>query len=103
MALTRLDVLSGLDDIKLCVAYRLPDGTETRDYPLDTSVLAEAGAVYETMPGWHDEISSARVWQDLPPNARAYCQRISELLGVPIDLISVGAERRDLVAVRWPM
>lgn len=103
MALTRLDVLSGLDDIKLCVAYRLPDGTETRDYPLDTSVLAEASAVYETMPGWHDEISSARVWQDLPPNARAYCQRISELLGVPIDLISVGAERRDLVAVRWPM
>ena len=103
VALTRLDVLSGLDEIKLCVAYRLPDGTETRDYPLDTSVLAEASAVYETMPGWRDEISSARVWQDLPPKARAYCQRISELLGVPIDLISVGAERRDLVAIRWPM
>ena len=103
VALTRLDVLTDLDDIKLCTGYRLPDGAVTQDYPLDTSVVAEVSAVYETMPGWQDGISSARVWQDLPPNARAYCQRISELLGVPIDLVSVGAERKDLVAVRWPM
>jgi adenylosuccinate synthase len=103
VALTRLDVLTGLDEIKLCVAYRLPDGTETRDYPLDTGVLSEASALYETMPGWNDDISPVRAWQDLPPNARAYCERISELLGVPIDLISVGAERRDLVVIRWPM
>ena len=103
IALTRLDVLSGLDEIKLCVAYRLPNGTITEDYPLDPNILAQATAIYETMPGWQGEFSSARAWEDLPPKARAYCQRVADLLDVPIDLVSVGAERNDLVALRWPM
>ena len=103
IALTRLDVLSGLEEISLCVGYRLPDGTVPEDYPWDTSVLDKVAAVYETVPGWQDNISSARAWDDLPANARRYCQRISDLLGVPIDLISVGAERRDLVVLRWPV
>ena len=103
LAVTRLDVLTGLEEIKLCVGYRMPDGAVTHDYPLDTSALAQVTAVYETMPGWTEEISSARSWGELPQNAQAYCQRIAEFLKVPIDLISVGAERDDLVALRWPM
>jgi adenylosuccinate synthase len=103
LALTRLDILSGLNEIKLCTAYRLPDGTVTENYPLDTTLLGQVTAVYETMPGWEDEISEARTLNELPENARAYCQRIAELLGVPVDLISVGAERNDLIALRWPI
>jgi len=103
LALTRLDVLSGLNEIKLCTGYRLPDGTITEDYPLDNSLLEQVTAVYETMPGWEEEISSARTMDDLPETARAYCERIAELLEVPVDLISVGAERNALVALRWPM
>jgi len=103
LALTRLDVLSGLNELKLCVAYRLPDGSLTEDYPLDTNVLSAANAVYETMPGWEEDISGARMWEDLPETVQAYAQRLSELLGVPVDLLSVGAERNDLVALRWPI
>lgn len=103
IAMTRLDVLSGLDEIQLCVGYRLPDGTVLEEYPLDTQLLAQATAVYETMPGWAGDITSARSWEDLPENTRAYCQRVADLLGVPVDLVSVGAERHDLVALRWPI
>jgi len=103
IAISRLDVLSGLEEIKLCVGYRLPDGTVTTDYPADTSVLEKVTAVYEAMPGWQDGISKARAWDELPAAARAYCQRISDLLGVPIDMISVGAERSDLIVLRWPI
>ena len=103
IALTRLDILSGLNELKLCVRYRLPDGTETCEYPLDTNVLAQTEAVYESLPGFEEDISGARSFAELPENAQAYCQRVAELLGVPLALISVGAERNDLVALRWPM
>jgi adenylosuccinate synthase len=103
LALTRLDVLSGLNNINLCVAYRLPNGAVTEDYPLDTEVLDGATPVFETMSGWEDQISAARNLDQLPTTAQAYCQRISDLMEVPIDVISVGAERNDLVALRWPM
>jgi len=103
LALTRLDVLSGLDELKLCVAYRLPDGKVTEDYPLDTRVLEQAEAVYEAMPGWKESLSAARSLEELPANAQAYSRRISELMKIPTDLISVGAERNDLIALRWPI
>ncbi len=103
IALTRVDVLAGLNELRLCVRYRLPDGTETCEYPLDTDVLAQTEAIYESMPGFEEDISGARSLDDLPDSAQAYCQKVAELLGVPLALISVGAERNDLVALRWPM
>ncbi|MHB1295645.1 MAG: adenylosuccinate synthase [Anaerolineae bacterium] len=103
IALTRLDVLSGLDELMLCVAYRLPDGTITEHYPLDTEVLSQVTAVCEPMPGWKEPLSHMRGWEELPANARSYCERIAGLLGVSIDMISVGAERNDLIALRWPV
>jgi len=103
IALTRLDVLAGLNELRLCVRYRLPDGTETSEYPMDTGVLAQTEAIYESMPGFEDNISGARSVDELPEDAQTYCRKVAELLGVPLTLISVGAERNDLVALRWPM
>ena len=103
LAITRLDILSGLDEVKVCSRYRLADGTETEDYPIDTALLAGASAVYETTAGWKEEIRAVRKWGDLPQNARTYCRRIEKLLGVPVSFISVGAERNDLIAIRWPI
>jgi len=72
-------------------------------YPADADLLQHVTAEYESMPGWEEDISHIRALDDLPAAARAYCERISELVGVPISLISVGAERQDLVALRWPI
>ena len=103
LTITRLDILSGLEEINICTRYRLADGTITEDYPTDTSTLAGATAVYETTSGWQEDICRMRNWGELPQNARRYCQRIEELLGVPVSFISVGAERNDLIAIRWPV
>jgi adenylosuccinate synthase len=103
IALTRLDILTGLNQIKLCTGYRLPDGSVTQHYPIDTELLAQATAVYETLDGWEEPLSHVRTLEDLPPQARTYVQRVTELLGVPAALLSVGAERNDLIALRWPI
>ena len=103
IALTRVDVLSGLDEVNICTGYRLPDGSITEHYPADTEVLDAVEPVYEAHPGWDGEISSARSWDDLPANLQRYCDRVAELLGIGVDLVSVGAERSDLVPLRWPM
>jgi len=102
LAITRLDILSGLPEVQICVGYRLPDGRVIEDYPIDTDVLNQATAVYESWPGWDASFSAARTWEDLPANAQAYCRRIAELMEVPLCFVSVGAERSDLVALQWP-
>jgi len=103
LALTRLDVLTGLNELKICTGYRLPDGTLTETYPVDMELLGQVTAEYESLPGWEEDISKARSLDELPATARAYCQRVAELVGVPISLISVGAERQDLIALHWPI
>ncbi len=103
IALTRLDVLTGLDEVKLCVAYRLPDGSLVQELPMQTALLEKAEPIYEIMPGWDTPMSDARSLEELPTDARNYCLRVAELLQVPIYMISVGAERNDLVALHWPI
>ncbi len=93
LACMLLDVLSGFDELKLCTRYRLPDGTTTDRFLPDAERLSEVEAVYETMPGWSDEIDDATDRAGLPDNARRYLDRIEEFVGVPIDIISVGPER----------
>lgn len=96
--LTKLDVLSGLPELKIAVAYRI-DGWEV-DYPPSTvAELARAEAVYETLPGWVQDVTGARLLADLPDNTAAYIRRISELVGVRIRTVSVGPERDQLVFV----
>jgi adenylosuccinate synthase len=99
LALTKLDVLTGLDSVEVCVAYDTPAG-RTEDFPIDD--LASAHPVYETMRGWREDIASARTMAALPEAARSYVQRIERDAGCPVVLVSVGSRRDETIALRDP-
>ena len=92
-----LDVLSGLDEIKLCVGYALPDGSTSDRFIPDARRLANATPIFESMSGWEEEIDNVTSPEDLPENARAYLNRISEFLDLPISIVSVGPKRSQTV------
>jgi adenylosuccinate synthase len=98
IAITKLDVLDSLDEIKICVGYRLPSG-ETIDYVPDPNVLESIEPIYESWPGWEQSTTEARKWDDLPKAAQRYLRRIEELTGAPIGWISVGPERDEIIAM----
>ena len=95
IALTKLDVLSGMKEIPLCVRYEV-NGEETDEFPFPTA-LASAKPVLETMPGWQRDISEVRRWEDLPAEAQAYVLRVEQAIGCPITYISVGPERESII------
>jgi adenylosuccinate synthase len=99
IALTRLDVLDRLPAIKVCTAYQL-DGERTHSLPASGAALFRAKPEYEEMPGWNEDTSGVRRFQDLPENARAYVRRIEELLGAPVHLVSVGPEREQAIPIK---
>ena len=96
MAVTKLDVLTGLDTIKICTGYRLGDEI-IRDFPASLKVLAQCVPVYEDMPGWKEDISSARKIEELPVAAQNYLNRISELSGAPVSILGVGTRRSQTI------
>jgi len=96
LALTKLDVLSGLNTVRLCTAYTAEEKTYT-ELPLGPADLAPFRAVCEELPGWSEEVSGARQLADLPPAARNYIRRIEALSGLPVTLISVGPERSQII------
>jgi adenylosuccinate synthase len=106
LAITKLDVLDGLETINICTAYRTPHGTIT-DFPGDLGLLAACKPVYETLPGWSAPTRGIRRFEDLPPAARRYVARLEETSGVPAAIISTGSEREDTIvredsiAARW--
>ncbi len=93
-----LDVLSGLDELKICTAYEF-NGKRTIQFPSHVDDLRTAKPVYETLAGWQEDITGVRKLDDLPANARLYLDRIMELIGVPIELVSVGPERDQTIRV----
>jgi adenylosuccinate synthase len=99
LALISLDVLSGLDKVRICTAYNL-DGKIIREFPTDPARLKECLPVYEELPGWKEDISGARTIDDLPMNARDYLKHVSEAVGVPIALVSVGRGREQTVVLQ---
>jgi adenylosuccinate synthase len=99
LAITKLDVLDGFEFLKICVGYQLPDGTVVADSMPDTPVLLQVTPVYEIWEGWRCSTAGCRRWEELPSQARAYLQRISELAGIQIDYVSVGAARDQMFAV----
>jgi adenylosuccinate synthase len=101
MAVTRLDVLDTLPEIRICTAYEI-DGRTTKDFPAGVSVLEKCKPVCESWPGWEAPTSDARKFEDLPENARRYVERLEELVGCKTSLISIG-ERRDQTIVRKPV
>ncbi len=96
LCLTLLDVLSGLDPLKLCVGYRV-GGQAIDGFPSDAAVLAEAEPVYEQMPGFSEPITDCTSIDRLPPNAMAYVRRIEEHVGVPVRMIGVGPRRDQAI------
>jgi adenylosuccinate synthase len=103
LVITKLDVLSGLDEVQLCVAYtssaggRAASGETFHELPFGPTTLGRFAPVYESFHGWREDVSHARRWEELPANARAYLEAISELARVPLRLVSVGPERDQIV------
>ena len=98
IAVTKLDILTGLDELKVCVAYQV-DGKEITHIPANISVLARCTPVYETLPGWKEDISGACSFEELPKAAQNYLTRIAELSDTPLYLFGTGAEREQIVEV----
>lgn len=92
-----MDVLSGLKEIKICTAYEL-DGRTTDTYPSHVDDLRRVTAVYETLPGWDEDITGCREMDQLPPAALGYLKRVSELVGAPVEYVSVGPGREQTIA-----
>ncbi len=96
LAVMLLDVLSELAEIKICTAYEI-DGRRVTVFPSQVDDLRRARPVYETLPGWRQEISHVRALSDLPPNARRYLDRLSQIIGRPVEIVSIGADREQTI------
>lgn len=94
-----LDVLSGLSELKLCVAYEL-DGERREHFPSDSFQLERCKPIYETMEGWSQDITGCRKAEDLPIQARRYVERVGELIGLPVSIVSVGPDRAQSIKMR---
>jgi len=101
LALTKIDVLSGLDPVRLAVAYRYR-GERITEFPADLKILSECQPEYEDLPGWQEDLGAIRRLSDLPPGVRRYLARVEELTGIPVLLLSLGAERGQTVVIREP-
>jgi len=101
ITLTKLDVLDGFDEIKVCVAYDV-DGQHLDYLPADANLQARLTPVYETLEGWKETTHGARSWADLPANAIKYVRRVEELIGAPVALLSTSPDRDDTIMVQDP-
>ena len=101
MCLTKLDVLDGLESLKLCTGYRL-HGKQVDIFPVGAEEAAACEPIYEEMPGWTEPTVGVKLMQNLPANARAYVKRIEELVGVPVDMVSTGPDREETIVLRHP-
>ena len=93
VTMTLLDVLTGLDPLRICTGYKQKSGQMLDGFRADMDALADVEPVYETLPGWQADISTCRRFEDLPPQAQAYVQRVEQLIGCPIRIVSVGPDR----------
>lgn len=96
LALVKLDVLSGFEEIKVAVAYSY-QGERLEEFPAEAEILSECEPIYETLPGWSQDLREMRTWEELPENSRRYVQFIEDHLGVPVSLISVGRAYEETI------
>jgi len=101
LAITKLDVLGGLESLKICTGYEY-DGKIIHDFPASLNVLSACKPVYETLPGWSENISNIRKIEDLPQNAKNYLHRIEELAETRIQIVSVGPGRNETMVISNP-
>jgi len=97
ICLTKLDVLDGLGDIKICTKYKTEDGEFLDEFPLDLDVYSSCEPVYETLPGWKEDISQMTDFSELPETAKSYVEYIAKSTGVQIKMVSVGTRRRQTI------
>jgi adenylosuccinate synthase len=97
LAITKLDVLAGLDPLRVAVRYRSSEGAALDQFPYHQSILHNAEAEYKELPGFSGEIGNCRTEADLPPQAREYLRFVSEFVGVPVRLVGVGPDREQVV------
>jgi adenylosuccinate synthase len=102
LCMTKLDVLDGLDVIRVCVAYRV-NGEVTPEPPMSVAGYTGIEPVYEELPGWQESTLGLTAYQELPLNARNYLERLQSLVGVPVDMISTGPEREQTIMLRHPL
>jgi adenylosuccinate synthase len=101
ICITKLDVLDGLDTVRVCVGYKV--GNETRDIlPVGAEALAVCAPVYEEFPGWKESTVGVKEFSGLPKNAQAYMKRLEALVDAPIDFISTGPDREETIVMRHP-
>ena len=101
IALTKLDILDGFDELKICIGYRI-DGAIVHHFPAIEHLQTKIEPVYESMPGWSESTQGARSWKELPANAIKYIRRIEELIEAPVALLSTSPERDDTILVQDP-
>jgi len=99
LIVTKLDIFDGFEEIRICVAYE-HEGRILREFPADLRVLQQCKPVYETMPGWPGTVSHCRRYDELPVQARAYLERLEQLVGTPIAIVAVGSEREQTIIRR---
>ncbi|WP_206952300.1 adenylosuccinate synthase [Trinickia acidisoli] len=101
LCMTKLDVLDGLDEVKLCVGYKV-DGKSADLLPRGAGEVARCEPVYETFGGWKESTIGITQWNELPANAQVYLSRVQEVAGVPIDMVSTGPDRDETILLRHP-
>ena len=101
ISLTKLDVLDGMEELKICIAYKL-DGVTLKRLPANASAQARVEPIYESLPGWKGSTRGARSWVELPAEAVKYVRRVEELIGCPVSMVSTSPEREDVILMRDP-
>jgi adenylosuccinate synthase len=96
LAINKLDVLSGIPELRIATAYRV-NGKLTQEFPMTLGEIEQAEPIYESLPGWSEDLSGCRRYEELPDAARRYVDRVEALAGVPVDLISIGPNRDETI------
>jgi len=101
LCVTKLDVMDGMETVRLCVGYKIDGGT-TDILPVGAELLSRCEPIYEDMPGWNENTVGVKSYDELPAKARAYLKRMEAICGVPIDIISTGPDREETIVLRHP-
>jgi adenylosuccinate synthase len=101
LCITKLDVLDGLAEIKVCTGYEM-HGRQLNILPLDADDIVACKPIYDTFPGWTESTFGVTEWDKLPLNARRYLERVQQLIGAPIDMVSTGPDRVHTILLRHP-
>jgi adenylosuccinate synthase len=101
LAITKLDVLGGLEELRICTGYKF-NGRLMTDFPVNLKVLAECSPVYEILPGWSEDISGIRNFGSLPANTKAYLRKIEQLVETPVQIVSIGPGREETIVIKNP-